>query len=232
MTFTLIPPLHAYVHRVTITDRCSDDGQQAVGLIYRFLANITDAGTIPRVANTTVFVEPWETLGSRATSALERTFNPREGVTSEPWIWRFADNQANSSAADQGGSEPAASVPRQKARNCWNDLAGCIRRQIGTMRLIGLHEDIIARAADPLRLREIEIRTLRHDMLALMVAMGSAEIARCADVLRGVDEKTNDRKPLYKTTFENFLWPVDAEIPEWARTKYDSAIADGYCERE
>jgi hypothetical protein len=229
---SLIPPQHAFVHRATVSDRCTDDGQQAVGLIYRFLANITDAGTIPRVANTTVFVEPWETLGSRATSALERTFNPREGVTSEPWIWRFADKEAAGGAVDEAEGGTAASALRQKARNSWNDLAGCIKRQIGTMRLIGLHEDIIARAADPLRLREIEIRTLRHDMLALMVAMGSAEIARCADVLRGVDEKTSDRKPLYKTTFEKFLWPVDAEIPEWARTKYDSAIADGYCERE
>lgn len=206
---SLLPHIPAHVHRVRITDHETSDGRQALGVIYMFLANVTDVATIPVLSHTNILI------GGHAT-------------TSEPWVWRAAAANPSVCVGVEEVSDANCSSLVDESRKSWQSMADEIRRRTRWMSLIGLHRDIIDRISEPLSLRHIEIRTLHDDMLARMFAMGSAEIARCASVLHMVEERQQNREPEYGSTLERFLWPRQDEIPDWARARYDQALAGGY----
>ena len=206
---SLLPHIPAYVHRVRITDHDTSDGREALGVIYRFLANITDVTTIPTMTNTSVLIGPWAT-------------------TSEPWVWRADAANPDICVGVEEVSDSGGSSLNEEARKSWQSMSEEIGRRARWMSLIGLHRQIIERVSEPMHLRHIEVRTLHDDMLARMFATGSAEIARCASVLHMVEERQQSREPEYGSTLEKFLWPRQDEIPDWARTRYDQALAGGY----
>lgn len=205
---SLIPHPPAFVHRLNITNHKHPDGQQAIGTVYQFIANITDAATIPLPSYTTIKVGAWQ--------------NP-----AEPWIWRAACANPEVCITVEDVSDAGTSSLKQEARKCWQSLSTDINSRCRRMSLIGLHEDIIRRISDPLQLRTIEVRTLHQDMLARMFAQGSAEIARCAGVLHMVDQRQQNRQPLAGTHLETFLWGDDG-IPETARRRYQQALNGEY----
>jgi hypothetical protein len=179
------------------------------GVIYKFIANLTDIATIPRLDWTNIVV------GEKSTVA-------------EPWIWRSDAVDPSICVSVEEESDAACSSLVQEAKKAWQAMAVELTRRARWMSLIGLHRQIIARLQEPLHLRHVEIRTIHDDMLARMFATGSAEIARIASILHGLDERERDREPEYRTTLKKFLWGMSDQIPEWAQSRYDSALAGGY----
>jgi hypothetical protein len=208
-TFMLLPHLPFHVHRVLVTDCEFKKNRQPIGVIYRFLANLTDVATIPRLDVTNVII------GGPTTR-------------SEPWIWRAAAENPAVCVSVEETSDAGATSLEAEARKAWQSMAEEFQRRGHWMSLIGLHEDIVMRAAEPFHLRAIEIRTMHDDMLARMFATGSAEIARVASMLHSIEEKQQDREPEFKTTLQRFMWPVVDELPDWAQKRYDEALAGGY----
>ena len=205
----LFPHIPAHVHRVAITDHEHADGRSPVGVIYQFLANVTDVATIPKLTHTTI------TVGDKAT-------------VSEPWLWPAAAADRAIRVGVEETSDAGCASLNEEARKAWQSMADELRRRGNWVSLIGVHGDVIDRILEPLHLRHVEIRTLHDDLLARMFAMGSAEIARCASVLHLVEERQLDREPEWRSTFERFLWPRQDDIPEWAAARYDEALAGGY----
>ena len=206
---SLLPHIPAHVHRVLITDHETSDGRPAIGVIYRFLANITDAATLPTMTNTSVLIGPWAT-------------------TSEPWVWRADAANPDVCVGVEETSDSGCSSLNEEARKSWQSMSEEIGRRARWMSLIGLHRQIIERVSDPMHLRHIEVRTMHDDMLARMFAMGSAEISRCASILHAVEESQLNREPEFRSTLVKFLWPRADEIPDWAQRRYDEALAGGY----
>jgi len=205
----LLPYLPFHVHRVLVTDCELAERREPIGVIYRFLANLTDVATIPRLGLTNVFI------GDQSTR-------------SEPWIWRAAAENPSVCVSVEETSDAGMTSLETEARKAWQSMSEEFQRRGHWMSLIGLHRDIITRASEPFHLREVEIRTMQDDMLARMFATGSAEIARVASMLHRIEEKQLDREPEFKSTLQRFMWPVEDELPDWAQRRYDEALAGGF----
>jgi hypothetical protein len=197
------------VRKVTITDyECDGQSRPVSGMIYSFLANLTDVATIPRLTWTNIIT------GDPVTS-------------SEPWIWRVDAARHDICMEVEDESDAGLATLKCEAKKAWAALCSDITKRSRWLNLIGIHKDILARTCEPMQLRQIEIRTIHDDMLARMFATGSAEIARIAGMLHDYEERT-DREPMGRTTMHNFLWGKTDEIPDWAQHRYDQALAGGF----
>jgi hypothetical protein len=205
----IFPPIDVNVRKVTITDyEHGGTCRSVTGVIYSFLANLTDITTIPRMTWTNVMIGPQVT-------------------TSEPWIWRTDASQKEVCMEVEDESDAGLSSLKTEAKKSWSSHADEIYKRSRWFSLIGIHRDILERIQESTKLRRVEIRTIHDDMLARMFATGSAELARIAGILHDYEEKT-DREPIGRTTLEKFLWGQTDTIPNWAQARYDQALAGGF----
>jgi hypothetical protein len=202
----LIPPINVNVRKVMITDGEPHGLHQ--GIIYSFAANLTDIATIPKLGWTNIIVG-------------------RPVTVSEPWIWRIDAARQDICMEVEDESDAGLDTMKTEARKAWCAMSDEIVKRARWLSLVGLHRDIVDRAQEPLKLRQVEIRTFHDDMLARMFAVGSAEIARIAGILHDYEERT-DREPIGSTTVEKFLWGQTDGIPDWAQARYDQALAGGF----
>lgn len=182
----------------------------ALGTIYQFPLNITDALSLPR--------PEWTTIYARHVVSKDTA----------PSIWRAAAVNPAVVVEVENLSDAGLRTMREEAVDCWENMRLFIKAKAKWFKLIGVHPTVQERALEPTSHRQIQIFTLQDDYLARMFALGTQEVAAMAGLLHSV-ESAQANEPIGAITLEEFLWPVEDELEPWQQKRYDAALIGGYC---
>lgn len=181
------------------------------GSIYRFLANVTDASTIP--------VLPWSVIHVGAYHSVARG----------PRIWRMNAERKDLVVELESVSDAGTKTLLEEARDVWQQMVLSIAGKAKWLHTIGAHTEILNRATEVNRLRQVEVRTLQDDMVAQMYARGSSDITQIAAQLHEIEDASDWVSVTAETPVEQFLWEAESmSIPKWAQVRYDRALIGNY----
>lgn len=179
------------------------------GYVIKFNANLSDVATLPKMSWTNVCVGP---------VACEMA---------EPWVWRTNAKSPELFVELETESDARCNSLKDEASKCWDAFSALVNKKAQFMHLIGGHQEVLNRMREPMALREIQVRTLHDDYLAMMYAVGSSEIVRIAKLLAEIQQHKNP-EVLGNMKLEDFMSGVTTELDEWQKKRYDEAIAGNF----